>query len=180
MSWMSDRLARLRGAPRPHGAHVRGSGPVLPAPRSESDQAPHVSAGLSGLLPAPVATARVLIAAQDDDVRFLLLRRCQMSSQLQVVGETKEPVSSLRAVHRLRPDLVVVQVLSAKDTDAELITAIKEISPETKVFAYSTLPGGAAVSTAMAAGADRYALAGAPLTTLMREIEDTVLVTRSG
>ena len=176
MSWMSDRLARLRGVPRQQGAHVRGSGPVLPAPRSESDQA----AGLSGLLPTPVATTRVLVAAQDDDVRFLLLRRCQMSPQLQVVGETKEPVSSLRATHRLRPDLVVVQVLSAKETDAELITAIKEISPRTKVFAYSTLPGGAAVSTAMAAGADRYALAGAPLTTLMREIEETVVVTRSG
>ena len=174
MSWMSDRFARLRGVPRQQGAHVRG--PMLPAPRSESDQTP----GLSGLLPAPVATARVLVAALDDDVRFLLLRRCEMSPHLQVVGETKEPVSSLRAVHRLRPDLVVVQVLSAKENDAELITAIKEISPETKVFAYSTLPGGAAVSTAMAAGADRYSLAGAPLTTLMREIEGTVVVTRSG
>jgi hypothetical protein len=48
------------------------------------------------------------------------------------------------------------------------------------VFAYSTLPGGAAVSAAMAAGADRYALAGAPLTTLMREIETLAVPDRAG
>jgi hypothetical protein len=170
MSWMTDRLARLRGVPRQQGgAHLRG--PVLPAPRSEADQATS-SPGLPRQGAKGVATASVLVAAPDDDVRFLLVRRCQMSQHLQVVGETKDPVGSLRAAHRLHPDLIVMQVLSAKESDAELIIAFKELSPQSKVFVYSTLPGGAAVSAAMSAGADRYALAGAPLTTLMREIED--------
>jgi hypothetical protein len=165
MSWMSDRFARLRRVPKQQGAHVRGA--ALPEPRSASDRAP----GLAEPLPAPVATKSVLVAAHDDDVRFLLTRRCEMSALLQVVGDTKEPVSSLRAAYRLRPDLIVVQVRSTSPTEAELITAFKELSPTSKVFAYSTLPGGAAVSAAMAAGADRNALAGAPLTILMREIE---------
>ncbi len=165
MSWMSNRFARLRRVPRQQGAHARGV--ALPEPRSASDRVP----GLSEPLPTPVTTARVLVSAHDDDVRFLLRRRCEMSPLLQVVGESKEPVAALRAAHRLRPDLIVVQVQSTKESEAELITAFKELSPTSKVFAYSTLPGGAAVSAAMAAGADRYSLAGAPLTTLMREIE---------
>jgi DNA-binding NarL/FixJ family response regulator len=173
MNWMSDRLARLRGVPRQQGAHSRG--PLLPAPRTESTPRP----SLPDLLPASVATARVLVAANDDDVRFMLMRRCQMSEHLDVVADTKEPVSSLRAAFRLRPDLIVVQVQSTKESEAELITAFKELSPESKVFAYSTLPGGAAVSAAMSAGADRYALAGAPLTVLMREIEDLVAPDRA-
>ncbi len=166
MSWMSNRFARLRGVPKQQGAHVRGA--VLPEPRKESGRPT-----LPDLLPAArVATARVLVAAHDDDVRFMLTRRCEMSEHLEVLADTKEPVSSLRAAFRLRPDLIVVQVMSAKDTEVELITAFKELSPTSKIFAYSTLPGGAAVSAAMTAGADRYALAGAPLTVLMREIEE--------
>lgn len=176
MSWMANPFARLRRVPRQQGAHVKG--PALPEPRSASDRLP----GLPDPVPPPVATVTVLVSAYDDDVRFLLTRRCEMSPHLRVVADTKEPVSSLRAAHRLRPDLIVVQVLSTKETEAELITAFKELSPESKVFAYSTLPGGAAVSAAMAAGADRYALAGAPLTILMREIETLVVpgLTRSG
>ena len=59
---------------------------------------------------------------------------------------------------------------------------VERISPEAPIPVLAVerevaLPGGAAVSTAMAAGADRYSLAGAPLTTLMREIEGTVVVT---
>jgi DNA-binding NarL/FixJ family response regulator len=119
-------------------------------------------------------TARVLVAARDDDVRYLLQRRCQLSEHLQVVGETKEPISSLRAAARLQPELIVVQVQSASETEAELITAFKELSPHSKVLAYSTLPGGAAVSAAMAAGADRYAMAGTPLVTLTAELEGLV------
>jgi CheY-like chemotaxis protein len=174
MNWMADRLARLRGVPRQGGAHARG--PVVPQPRSES--ALGMTPGRDDAWPsptvAPVATVQVLVAARDDDVRYLLQRRCQLSDHLQVVAETKEPISSLRAAARLRPDLIVVQVQSASDTEAELITAFKELSPQSKVFAYSTLPGGAAVSAAMAAGADRYAMAGTPLTALTAEIEDLV------
>jgi PleD family two-component response regulator len=174
MSWMTNRFARLRRVPRQQGAHVRG--PALPEPRRSSDRVP----GLVEPVVAPRATKSVLVAASDDDVRFLLTRRCAMSPLLQVVGDTKGPVSSLRAAHRLRPDLIVVQVQSTKESEAELITAFKELSPTSKVFAYSTLPGGAAVSAAMAAGADRYALAGAPLTTLMREIETLAVPDRAG
>jgi hypothetical protein len=166
MSWMSNRFARLRGVPRQQGAHARGPG--LPEPR----KAPDRRQVLPELVPSQVATARVLVAAHDDDVRFMLMRRCEMSTHLEVLAGTKEPVSSLRAAFRLRPDVIVLQVQTAKETDAELITAFKELSPTSKVFAYSTLPGGAAVSAAMTAGADRYSLAGAPLNVLMREIED--------
>jgi PleD family two-component response regulator len=181
MNWMSNRFARLRGVPRQGGAHARG--PVVPEPRSETalGATPRGDGGddpWSTPLLAPVATTRVLVAARDDDVRYLLQRRCQLSDHLQVVAETKEPISSLRAAARLRPDLIVVQVQSASDTEAELITAFKELSPQSKVFAYSTLPGGAAVSAAMAAGADRYAMAGTPLTALTAEIEDLVAQTR--
>ena len=178
MSWMTNRFARLRGVPKQGGAHVRG--PIVPAPRSETalGTTPGRDDDWSAPMLAPVATARVLISARDDDVRYLLERRCQLSDHLQVVAETKEPISSLRAAARLEPDLIVVQVQSASDTEVELITAFKELSPNSKVFAYSTLPGGAAVSAAMAAGADRYAMAGTPLTTLTAEIEDLVTQSR--
>ncbi len=171
---MSDRFARLRGVPRQGGAHARG--PVVPAPRSESavGGAPRRGDGWSTPMLPSVPTARVLVAARDDDVRFLLQRRCQLSDHLQVVAETKEPISALRAAARLRPELIVVQVQSASETEAELITAFKELSPHSKVLAYSTLPGGAAVSAAMSAGADRYAMAGTPLTTLTAELEGLV------
>ena len=90
---------------------------------------------------APVATARVLVAARDDDVRYLLQRRCQLSDHLQVVAETKEPISSLRAAARLRPDLIVVQVQSASDTEVELITAFKELSPHVEGLRLLHPPG---------------------------------------
>jgi DNA-binding NarL/FixJ family response regulator len=152
----------------------------VPEPRSESALGMTTGGDDDWAAPmlAPVATAKVLIAARDDNVRYLLQRRCQLSDHLQVVAETKEPISSLRAAARLRPDLIVVQVQSASDTEAELITAFKELSPKSKVFAYSTLPGGAAVSAAMAAGADRYAMAGTPLAALTAEIEDLVAQSR--
>lgn len=181
MNWKTSRFARLLGVPRQQGAH---RGPVVPEPRSSSDRPvtaaptlPRLTDGLSGSsngshLSAPVKTATVLVAARDDDVRFLLRRRCEMSEHLEVVGDAQGPVGALRAVHRLRPDIVVVQMRSTTESDVEVITAFKELSPSTKVFAYSSLPGGAAVSAAMTAGADRYGLAGAPLATLMREIED--------
>ena len=177
MNWMSNRFARLRGVPRQQGADAPG--PVVPEPRSEPGRDTGRRAMLPDLMPSAVSASRVLVSAPDDGVRLMLMRQCQMSAHLQVVEDAKEPISSLRAAYRLRPDLILVQVQSASETAAELIRAFKELSPESKIFAYSTLPGGVAVSAAIAAGADRYALAGVPLTALLREIEDLAVPDRT-
>ena len=109
----------------------------------------------------------------------MLMRQCQMSPHLQVVGDAKEPVSALRAAFRLRPDLILVQVQSASETAAELITAFKELSPASKIFAYSTLPGGWPSRRRSPRGPIATPWPACPLAALLREIEDLAVPDRT-
>ena len=151
MSWISNRFAKLRGVPKQQGAHVRG--PVVPAPRSGKslpDSGPSWADGQTCPTWSPPRWPRpVLVAASDDDVRscWSVVARRARTCRSWVTPASRSARCAPRFVSD--PDLIVVQVHSASDTQTELITAFKELSPQSKISPTPPCPGGAAVSAAL-------------------------------
>ena len=157
------RLLRLVDSPRP-GRRPEGQINV-PAPRSDDDP------------PGPHRTQRILIMSQDEDTRFLLMRRLQMSEYFDEAIEAPDAASALNATRRLRPDVVVVHLQSATVEECAVLTAVRAMSPRSKIVAYSNYLGLDAQDVATAAGADRFLVARGSVAAVVREVED-ILTTR--
>ena len=152
------RLLRLVDLPRP------GSRPGVqiwvPAPRSDEDP------------PGSDRTRRILIMSLDEDTRFLLTRRLQMSEYFYETIEAPDAASALNATRRLRPDVVVVHLQSTTVEECAVLTAVRAMSPRSTIVAYSNYLGLDAQDMATAAGADRFLVARGSVAAVVREVED--------
>ena len=99
-------------------------------------------------------TIRVLIADDHAIVRTGLATLLEAKGGIEVVGEAETGDEAVRRTLRLRPDLVVMDLMMPETDGIEATRQIKATAPETKVLILTTSTVSDDLSRALAAGAD--------------------------
>ena len=112
-------------------------------------------------------TIRVLIADDHTIVRIGLRTLLGAEKDIEVVGEAKNGEMAVKEALRLRPDVVIMDLMMPKMDGAEATAALHEKLPETKVIILTTFGSSDGIAHAIESGA-----AGA----LMKTANDAALI----
>ena len=112
-------------------------------------------------------TIRVLIADDHTIVRIGLRTLLGAEKDIEVVGEAKNGEMAVREALRIRPDVVIMDLMMPKMDGAEATAALHEKLPETKVIILTTFGSSDGIAHAIESGA-----AGA----LMKTADDAALI----
>lgn len=112
-------------------------------------------------------TIRVLIADDHTIVRIGLRTLLGAEKDIEVVGEAKNGEMAVKEALRLRPDVVIMDLMMPKMDGAEATAALHERLPETKVIILTTFGSSDGIAHAIESGA-----AGA----LMKTADDAALI----
>lgn len=112
-------------------------------------------------------TIRVLIADDHTIVRIGLHTLLGAEKDIEVVGEAKNGEMAVKEALRLRPDVVIMDLMMPKMDGAEATAALHEKLPETKVIILTTFGSSDGIAHAIESGA-----AGA----LMKTADDAALI----
>jgi NarL family two-component system response regulator LiaR len=112
-------------------------------------------------------TIRVLIADDHTIVRIGLRTLLGAEKDIEVVGEAKNGEMAVKEALRLRPDVVIMDLMMPKMDGAEATAALHEKLPETKVIILTTFGSSDGIAHAIESGA-----AGA----LMKTADDAALI----
>ena len=114
---------------------------------------------------------RVLIVDDHSIVREGLRMLLARDPDLEVVGEAADGAEAIRQTRRLRPDVVVMDLLMPVLDGFAAIRAIHDDLPETSVLVLTSVLENASVVEAIRAGAIGYLLKNAPVTELRSAIK---------
>jgi two-component system, NarL family, response regulator LiaR len=117
-----------------------------------------------------VATCRVLIANQQPIVRHGVRALLASEPDIEVVAETDSGSDAVRLVRRLRPDVVIVDLLLAGQGGIWATRMIRADVPETQVIVMTGVHEDAAAVEAIRAGAVAYLSKDACVEALLRAI----------
>ncbi|MBP3406779.1 MAG: response regulator transcription factor [Kiritimatiellae bacterium] len=112
-------------------------------------------------------TIRVLIADDHTIVRIGLRTLLGAEKDIEVVGEAKNGEMAVKEALRLRPDVVIMDLVMPKMDGAEATAVLHEKLPETKVIILTTFGSSDGIAHAIESGA-----AGA----LMKTADDAALI----
>lgn len=112
-------------------------------------------------------TIRVLIADDHTIVRIGLRTLLGAEKDIEVVGDAKNGEMAVKEALRLRPDVVIMDLMMPKMDGAEATAALHEKLPETKVIILTTFGSSDGIAHAIESGA-----AGA----LMKTADDAALI----
>ena len=112
-------------------------------------------------------TIRVLIADDHTIVRIGLRTLFGAEKDIEVVGEAKNGEMAVKEALRLRPDVVIMDLMMPKMDGAEATAALHERLPKTKVIILTTFGSSDGIAHAIESGA-----AGA----LMKTADDAALI----
>jgi NarL family two-component system response regulator LiaR len=112
-------------------------------------------------------TIRVLIADDHTIVRIGLRTLLGAEKDIEVVGEAKNGEMAVKEALRLRPDVVIMDLMMPKMDGAEATAVLHERLPETKVIILTTFGSSDGIAHAIESGA-----AGA----LMKTADDAALI----
>lgn len=112
-------------------------------------------------------TIRVLIADDHTIVRIGLRTLLGAEKDIEVVGEAKNGEMAVKEALRLRPDVVIMDLMMPKMDGAEATAVLHERMPETKVIILTTFGSSDGIAHAIESGA-----AGA----LMKTADDAALI----
>jgi DNA-binding NarL/FixJ family response regulator len=101
---------------------------------------------------------RVLIADDHSVVRQGLRTFLEGDRGLELVGEAKDGAEALRMAHRLRPDVILMDLLMPGMDGLTATAAVRRELPDTEVLALTSVLEDAAVVGAVRAGAIGYML----------------------
>ena len=104
-----------------------------------------------------MSTIRILVADDHSVVREGL-RRVLDSPGFEVVGEAASGAQAIEAAHRLKPDVVVLDISMPDGNGLASIARIREVSPSSRVLMLSVYQGGEYVQQAARNGAHGYVL----------------------
>jgi DNA-binding NarL/FixJ family response regulator len=100
----------------------------------------------------------VLIADDHPVVRHGLRAFLQLQEDLDIVGEAGDGVEAVAQVRKLRPDVVLLDLVMPRLDGIDAIRQIHEVSPSTKVIVLTTFTDDEKVFPAVKAGAAGYLL----------------------
>jgi two-component system, NarL family, response regulator LiaR len=101
---------------------------------------------------------RVLIADDHAVVRQGLRAFLEGDGGLELVGEARDGAEALRMAHRLRPDVILMDLLMPEMDGLSATAAVRRELPDTEVLALTSVLEDAAVVGAVRAGAIGYLL----------------------
>ena len=101
---------------------------------------------------------RILIADDHDVVRQGLRTFLEIDPELEVVGEAADGHQAVRLAHRLRPDVVLMDLLMPEMDGIAATQLIRQELPDTEVVALTSVLEDASVVGAVRAGAIGYLL----------------------
>jgi len=100
----------------------------------------------------------VLIADDHPVVRHGLRAFLQLQEDLDIVGEAGDGLEAVAQVEKLRPDVVLLDLVMPRMDGIEAIRQIRQASPSTKVIVLTTFADDEKVFPAVRAGAAGYLL----------------------
>ncbi len=101
---------------------------------------------------------QVLIADDHSVVRQGLRMFLETDGELQIAGEARDGAEAVQLAHRIRPDVVLMDLIMPVMDGISAIAAIRRDLPDTEVVALTSVLEDAAVIDAMRAGAIGYLL----------------------
>jgi DNA-binding NarL/FixJ family response regulator len=113
---------------------------------------------------------RVLLVDDHPVVRVGLRAVLEIESDLEVVGDADTVARALVAASRLRPDLILLDVVLPDGSGIEACREIRESTPAVRVLMLTSFGDETAVLAAMMAGASGYMLKNTPRDDLLAAI----------
>jgi DNA-binding NarL/FixJ family response regulator len=104
--------------------------------------------------------ARVVIADDNDGVRTLLQVLIELDGRMELVGTATDGSEALALVAETHPDAVLLDLSMPVLDGLEVLTALREQHPETRVVVYSGFSGAEVQAAAREAGAVDYLVKG--------------------
>jgi DNA-binding NarL/FixJ family response regulator len=114
---------------------------------------------------------RVLIADDHEIVRRGLRAVLELDPALEVVGDAATGMQAVRLAHRLRPDVVVMDLVMPELDGVAATEVIRRELPDTKVLVLTSMLEDASVTGAVRAGAIGYLLKDTSAAELRRAIK---------
>jgi len=103
-------------------------------------------------------TIRVLIADDHEIVRHGLRTLLELDPELEVVGEAEDGAEAVQSAARLRPDVVLMDLLMPRLDGVAAIATVRRDLPDTEVIALTSVLEDAQIVGAIRAGAIGYLL----------------------
>src|SRR5687768_14339861 len=105
-----------------------------------------------------VMMLRVFIVEDDDLTRENLSEALSAQDDMQVVGSAPIPEEALRALEKVTPDVILVDLGLAQYSGVDLIRELRPKYPALQIMAHTALDDRGAVFEAIKAGAQSYVL----------------------
>lgn len=120
-------------------------------------------------------TISIILADDHAMVRQGLRVLLEAEKDLTVVGEAEDGLQTLRAAERLKPDVLVLDVMMPKLNGLEALPILRQRSPGTQVVVLSMYPNEAFVVEALRQGALGYVLKCCRTIHLLKAIREAAL-----
>jgi len=120
-------------------------------------------------------TVKTIILAEDHHiVRQGLKALLEAESDLTVIGEAADGIEAAQITERLKPDILVLDLMMGGIDGLEVARQVKERSPNTRIVVLSMFDNEAYVAEAMRCGALAYVLKGSTSSELLNAIRTAV------
>ncbi|HET6809533.1 MAG TPA: EAL domain-containing protein [Acidimicrobiales bacterium] len=117
----------------------------------------------------------VLLVDDSTDMRHLVRAAIGVSGEpLQVVGEASDAAGALDAARRLRPDVILLDLVMPDRGGLDVLPDLLTLSPRSRVIVVSGFVSPGLERNALAAGASAYITKGLPLQDVVRRIMEVV------
>ncbi len=107
-----------------------------------------------------MASARIVIAEDHQQYRELLREQLRLAPDLEVVGEARDGIDAIRAVGRLAPDVLTLDLDLPEMPGLDVLRVVRWYSPNTKVIILSGHAEEETVLEALREGARGYVVKG--------------------
>ncbi|MEW6058700.1 MAG: EAL domain-containing protein [Actinomycetota bacterium] len=125
--------------------------------------------------PVPEGPLRVLVADDQDETRRLLAELVIGEESLELAGVARDADEAVELAMRERPDVALVDIRMSGNGGSKTLLGIRQCSPGTRVVVLSPNSDPTSVLRMLRAGAEGYALMGAPAAEIVRALHDAAL-----
>ena len=117
----------------------------------------------------------VLLVDDSTDMRYLMRTAIRVSGEpLRVVGEARDAAQAVDAADRLRPDVILLDLVMPDRGGLDILPDLLRASPRSKVIVVSGFVSPGLERNALAAGASAYVTKGVPLPAVVRQVMEVV------